>query len=130
MGRRARTTYPRMEVELADKQHLLPPRRAEAVMLAARGMSAKEIGKALGISPATVAWHLSEAQDQLHAHCRADLISQGWMHGLFRARALAFVLMALAMMPAVRSNPRPITGARTQVVRNSIGRKPISSIHA
>jgi len=130
MGRKAKTTYPRMEVELSEDQHLFPPRRAEAVVLAAKGMSAKEIGRELGISPATVAWHLSEAQDQLHAHCRADLISQGWMHGLFRARALAFLLMAFAMMPAIRSNPRPMTGARTQLVRNSIGRKPISRIHA
>jgi len=129
MGRRAKTTYPRMELELAE-QHLMPARRAEVVRLAAMGLSTKEIAKDLGISPGTVASHLEEAQEQLHAHNRVDLVSQGWMHGLFKARALALLLMAFALMPAVRSNPRPITGARTQLVRNSIGRKAIARIHA
>lgn len=130
MGRKAKTTYPRMEVELSEDQHLFPPRRAEAVVLAAKGMSAKEIGRELGISPATVAWHLSEAQDQLHAHCRADLISQGWMHGLFRARTLAWALMAFAMLPAMRSRPTPISGGRPPVTQNTIGRTAIRGTYA
>jgi len=124
-----KTTYPRHEVELADET-LLPPRRAEVVMLAARGMTSKEIGKELGISPGTVTWHLNEAQDQLHAHSRVDLISQGWMCGLFRARALAFVLMACATVPALRSHPRPVNGTRPPVVRTTIGRTAIRATHA
>lgn len=129
MGRRAKPTYPRMELELAE-QHLMPARRAEVVMLAAMGMSSKEIGKELGISPATVTWHLNEAQDQLHAHNRVDLVSQGWMHGLFKARALAFVLMACAVMPALRSHPRPVNGTRPPVVRTTIGRTANRAIYA
>lgn len=121
MGRRAKTTYPRMELELAE-QHLMPARRAEVVRLAAMGLSTKEIAKDLGISPGTVASHLEEAQAQLRAHNRVDLISQGWMHGLFKARALAVVLMLCAMMPALRSHPRPVNGTRPPVVRNTIGR--------
>ena len=129
MGRRQKPHYPRMELELADET-LLPPRRAEVVMLAARGMSAKEIGRALHISPETVSWHLDEAKDQFHAHSRVDLISQGWMQGLFRARVLAVVLAGFAMMPALRSRPTPVNGTRPPVVRNVIGRTPIRGIHA
>lgn len=129
MGRRQKPHYPRMEVELADET-LLPPRRAEVVMLAARGLSAKEIARELNISPDTVNWHLDEAKEQFHAHSRVDLISQGWMQGLFRARMLALALMAFAIIPAVRSRPTPVHGARPPVVRNVIGRQPIRGIYA
>ncbi len=124
MGRRQKPHYPRMEVELADET-LLPPRRAEVVMLAARGMSAKEIARQLNISPDTVTWHLDEAKDQFHAQSRVDLISQGWMQGLFRARAFALVLMAFSALPAMRSRPTPMTGTRPPAVRNTIGRNQI-----
>lgn len=124
MGRRQKPTYPRMEVELADTK-LLPPRRAEVVMLAARGMSTKAIARQLGISPATVEWHLDEAKDQFHALTRLDLISQGWMQGLFRARMLAWMLMAFSTIPALRSRPSPMNGTRPPAVRNVIGRNAI-----
>ncbi len=124
MGRRQKTTYPRMEVELADTS-LLPPRRAEVVMLAARGMSTKAIARQLGISPATVEWHLDEAKDQFHALDRVDLVSQGWMQGLFRARMLAWMLMAFSTIPALRSRPSPMNGTRPPAVRNVIGRNAI-----
>ncbi|KMQ75271.1 response regulator transcription factor [Marinobacter subterrani] len=124
MGRRQKPTYPRMEVELADTT-LLPPRRAEVLKLAARGMSSKAIARELGISPATVEWHLDEAKDQFHALTRLDLISQGWMQGLFRARMLAWALMAFSTLPALRSRPTPMTGTRPPAVRNVIGRNAI-----
>lgn len=124
MGRRQKPTYPRMEVELADTT-LLPPRRAEVLKLAARGMSSKAIARELGISPATVEWHLDEAKDQFHALTRLDLISQGWMQGLFRARMLAWALMAFSTLPALRSRPTPMTGTRPPAVRNVIGRTAI-----
>lgn len=129
MGRRAKPTYPRMELELAE-QHLMPARRAEVVRLAAMGLSTKEIAKDLGISPGTVASHLEEAQAQLHAHNRVDLISQGWMQGLFRARALALVLMAFALAPSIRSRPRPVNPTRPPVVRNTIGRTAVRGFYA
>ena len=129
MGRKQKPHYPRMEVELADTT-LLPPRRAEVVTLAARGMSAKEIGRQLGISPATVEWHLDEAKDQFHAVTRLDLISQGWMQGLFRARVLGWALVFAAMAPAMRSRPSPMTGTRPPAVRNVIGRTAIREIRA
>ena len=124
MTRRRRPTYPRMEVELADTT-LLPPRRAEVLKLAARGLSSKAIARELGISPATVEWHLYEAKDQFHALTRLDLISQGWMQGLFRARMLAWAMIALSMAPALRSRPTPMTGTRPPAVRNVVGRTAI-----
>ncbi|NWN92267.1 helix-turn-helix transcriptional regulator [Marinobacter adhaerens] len=129
MGRRQKPTYPRMLVELADTT-LLPPRRAEVVMLAARGMSAKEIARDLGISPDTVSWHLDEAKDQFHAHSRVDLISQGWMQGLFRARMLAWALLAFAAVPAMRSRPSPVSSSRPPVTASRIGRNPIKANYA
>ncbi|GGE75749.1 hypothetical protein GCM10011533_30120 [Streptosporangium jomthongense] len=129
MGRRQKPTYPRMLVELADNT-LLPPRRAEVVMLAARGMSAKEIARELGISPDTVNWHLDEAKDQFHAHSRVDLISQGWMQGLFRARMLAWALLVFAAVPAMRSRPSSVSSSRPPVTASRIGRKQISANYA
>lgn len=129
MGRRAKPTYPRMIVELADET-LLPPRRAEVVMLAARGMSAKEIGRLLDISPETVNWHLDEAKDQFHAHSRVDLISQGWMQGLFRARMLAWALLVFAAVPAMRSRPSPLSSTRPPVTATRIGRTQVSCNYA
>jgi len=129
MGRRQKPTYPRMEVELADTT-LLPPRRAEVVMYAARGMSAKEIGRRLGISPATVEWHLDEAKNQFHALTRLDLVSQGWMQGLFKARMLAWMLMAFSMIPAMRSRPSPVNGTRPPAVRNVVGRSAVREFRA
>lgn len=129
MGRRQKTHYPRMEVELADKT-LLPPRRAEVVTLADRGLTAKEIARELGIDPATVNWHLDEARDQFHAHSRVDLISQGWMRGLFRARVLAVFMMGIAVVPALRSRPSTVTAHRPPVVRTTIGRHQIRSVIA
>jgi len=118
-----------MEVELADTT-LLPPRRAEVVMLAARGLSTKAIARQLGISPATVEWHLDEAKDQFHALDRVDLVSQGWMQGLFRARMLAWMLMAFSTLPAMRSRPSPMTGTRPPAVRSVIGRTAIREFRA
>lgn len=128
MGR-ARTIFPRMDVELADKSSL-PPRRGQVLELAAKGLSTESIAAELGISPNTVSWHLDELKDQLCALSRVDLISQGWMHGLFRARMLAWMLMAFSMMPAMRSRPTPLTGTRPPAVRNVIGRTAIREIRA
>lgn len=129
MGRKPKPTYPRMIVELADTS-LLPPRRSEVCMLAARGLSSKEIARDLGISPDTVDWHLDEAKDQLHAHSRVDLISQGWMQGLFRARMLAWALLAFAAVPAMRSRPSSVSSSRPPVTASRIGRNPIRTNYA
>lgn len=129
MGRKAKIIFPRMDLELADDTRL-PRRRGQVLELAARGMNSKEIARELEISPETVDWHLNELKDQLCAFSRADLVSQGWMHGFFRARALAVLLMAFAVAPATRSRPSPINGTRPPVVRNVIGRTAVREIRA
>ncbi len=129
MSRRARITFPRMDVELADESRL-PPRRGQVLRLAAKGLSSKAIASRLGISDQTVAWHLAELQDQLCAHSRVDLISQSWMHGLLRATPLAFALMILSALPALRSKPTPISGTRPPITRNLIGRTAVRELRA
>lgn len=126
MGRKARITFTRQEVELADESRL-PKRRGQVLWMAASGMSTAEIALALGISENTVEWHLNELKDQLCAYSKADMISQGWMHGLLRARALAFILLGCALMPAMRSRPTPVSHTRPPVVRTTIGRNQIRS---
>ncbi len=111
MGRRAKTIFMRMDLELADESRL-PPRRGQVLRLAACGLSSECIAEELGISANTVDWHLNELKDQFCAFSRADLISQGWMHGLLRAksaiRACVFVLAVFSsyqMSPARTTRP-------------------------
>lgn len=127
MGRRAKIIFPRMDVELADESRL-PPRRGQVLRLTAQGLSTKDIADRLGISVQTVEWHMGELKDQFCAFSRVDLISRGWMQGLFRARALAFLLMAFSTFPAMRSRPTPMTGVRPPAVRNIVGRKEIPGV--
>ncbi len=129
MGRRAKIIFPRMDVELADEKRL-PPRRGQVMRLTAQGLSSKDIADRLGISVQTVEWHLGELKDQFCAFSRVDLISQGWMQGLFRARMLAWMLMAFSTMPAMRSRPTPMTGTRPPAVRSVIGRTAIREFRA
>lgn len=129
MGRRAKIIFPRMDVELADENRL-PPRRGQVMRLTAQGLSSKDIADRLGISVQTVEWHLGELKDQFCAFSRVDLISQGWMQGLFRARMLAWMLVAFSTLPAMRSRPTPMTGTRPPAVRSVIGRTAIREFRA
>lgn len=129
MGRKAKIIFPRMDVELADETRL-PRRRGQVLELAARGYSTDQIADELEISPNTVDWHLDELKDQLCALSRVDLVSQGWMHGLLRARMLAWLLMFSALAPSLRSRPKPVNETRPPVVRNVIGRTAIRNNYA
>ncbi|MGP4843348.1 LuxR C-terminal-related transcriptional regulator [Marinobacter sp. 1Y8] len=112
----ARKTYKRLELELAIED-AMPPRRSQVFLKTACGMSASEIAAELRISEKTVEWHVNEIKDQLCAMNIKDAISQGWMHGLLRAkgaiRACAFVLAVFSsyqMAPA--RTTRPVRNAR------------------
>ena len=129
MGPKARITSRRQEVELTDESRL-PKRRGQVLRMAASGMSTSEIAIDLGVSISTIEWHMNELKDQLCAYSRADMISQGWMHGLLRARSLAFILLGCALIPAVRSRPAPVSNTRPPVVRTAIGRNQIRSVFA
>lgn len=130
---RKKLYFERMEAELADP-NLLPRRRGQVLECAAAGMQSKEIARALGISVDTVNWHLGELMDQFHAASRLDLVSQGWMHGVLKARrtvrATALVLAMLACMPMARSRVRVSSGAGQVATATGIGTREISSAYA
>lgn len=129
---RAKIIFPRMDLELADASRL-PKRRGQVLELAARGLSSKKIGLELGISSETVDWHLNELKDQLCAFSRADLISQGWMHGLLKARAAirttAFLLAVISLMPMIRNRAPRASTQRPAASAMRIGRREISEIY-
>ncbi|MDG5498931.1 LuxR C-terminal-related transcriptional regulator [Marinobacter sp. BGYM27] len=109
--------FQRQEVELAIRD-AFPPRRGSVYEMACNGFSAAEIAANLSISARTVEWHLDEVKGQLSAINLRDAISQGWMHGLLKAkggvRACAFILAIFSsyqMAPA-----RTVRTARTAKV--------------
>lgn len=53
-------------------QHCLSERQIQSLLLVAKGMTSKEIGRELGISPSTVDNHISAAIDRLGARNRVD----------------------------------------------------------
>ena len=60
----------------------LTPRQREVLTLAAQGLSYKEIGTRLGLSPHTVRYHMVEIMQQLHLQNRAQVLAYagqlGW----------------------------------------------------
>lgn len=60
----------------------LNPRQTEVLRLAADGMSYKEIGARLRLSPRTVKYHMAEIVDRLHLENRAQVLAfagrMGW----------------------------------------------------
>ncbi|HET9849868.1 MAG TPA: helix-turn-helix transcriptional regulator [Candidatus Dormibacteraeota bacterium] len=51
------------------------PRQVEILTLLAKGLSDKEIGRRLGISPRTVETHLGQLYDRSGLHSRAGLVA-------------------------------------------------------
>jgi DNA-binding NarL/FixJ family response regulator len=60
----------------------LNPRQVEVLKLVSEGLSYKEVGARLGLSPRTVRYHMTEIMDQLHLDNRAQVIAyageMGW----------------------------------------------------
>lgn len=96
-------------------------------------MKNKEIARALGISVDTVNWHTAELMDQFHAASRLDLISQGWMHGILKARkatvATAFMLAMFASLPMGRTRVSRVSSPRPVASTGRVGRREISGIY-
>lgn len=130
---RAKLYFERMEAELADPD-MLPKRRGQVMECAAAGMQSKEIARALGISVDTVNWHLAELMDQFHAASRLDLVSQGWMHGILKARkatvATAFVLAMFASLPMARTRVSRVSSPRPVASMTRIGRREVAGVYA
>lgn len=96
----SRKVYPRLDVELAIMD-AFPPRRGLVYEMSCNGFSNDQIGERLGISSRTVEWHLDEVKNQLCALNIKDAISQGWLHGLLRAKS---VVRACALVLAIFSS--------------------------
>ena len=69
-----------------DPQHAeaLTEREVEVLRLVARGLSNKEVGAALSISPLTVKSHLRSILDKLQLRGRVEAAAWAIRHGLLR----------------------------------------------
>jgi DNA-binding NarL/FixJ family response regulator len=67
-----------IEMTLGDEwSRVLSPREREIALLVARGLSNKEVARALGVSDGTVKIHLHSIFQKLGAKSRYGLIVQG-----------------------------------------------------
>lgn len=53
----------------------LTPRQSEVLDLVSRGLSYKEAGARLGLSPRTIKYHMAEIMQNLHLHNRAQVLA-------------------------------------------------------
>lgn len=119
--------FPRLEVELAIRD-ALPPRRGVVMELNASGYSAKQIANEMGLSVATVNWHLDELRCQFGATNRIDLANQGWLQGLFKrkefVRACAFLIAFFsATQTGYARLPRTASSSRTTTAMVRLSRQ-------
>ena len=125
--------FPRAEVAIGDTTGITD-RRAEVFALAAQGLSNEEIACDLDISAKAVQRHIDALKDQFCAINRADLISQGWMHGILQARAMVRALVVFLMIisagPAIRPTRTAPASRRGPTTSVRIGRREIASINA
>ena len=68
--------------EPASSTPVLSARQTEVLRLVAEGLSYKEVGARLCLSPRTVKYHMSQIMDRLHLHNRAQVLAHagrmGW----------------------------------------------------
>jgi DNA-binding NarL/FixJ family response regulator len=69
---------------LAEKIEILTEREVDVLRLVARGLSNKEIGSSLSISPLTVKSHLRSILDKLSLRGRVEAAAWAIRHGLLR----------------------------------------------
>ena len=69
---------------LAEKIEILTEREVDVLRLVARGLSNKEIGSLLSISPLTVKSHLRSILDKLSLRGRVEAAAWAIRHGLLR----------------------------------------------
>jgi LuxR family maltose regulon positive regulatory protein len=53
------------------------PREIEILDYIARGLSNKEIGRALGVAPETIKWHLKNIVEKLNVGSRVEAVQRG-----------------------------------------------------
>jgi two-component system NarL family response regulator len=60
----------------------LTPRQSEVLSLVAQGLSYKEVGLKLGLSPRTIKYHMAEIMQRLHLEHRAQVLAYAGKLGL------------------------------------------------
>ncbi len=60
----------------------LTERQREVLSLVAQGLSYKEVGARLSLSPRTIKYHMAEIMDQLHLTNRAQVLAFAARHGM------------------------------------------------
>jgi two-component system NarL family response regulator len=73
------------ESRRAASEDMLNPRQMEVLRLVADGLSYKEVGARLSLSPRTVKYHMTEIMDRLHLQNRSQVLAfagrMGWTPG-------------------------------------------------
>ncbi len=78
------TANPRSKIEPTPESESLTEREREVLKCVARGLSNKEIGEQLSISPHTAKAHLRSILDKLHLRGRVDAAAWAIRHGMLR----------------------------------------------
>jgi DNA-binding NarL/FixJ family response regulator len=78
----AQPAHPRADL---TRLAVLTPRETEVMALVAEGLSDREIGQRLRLSPATAKTHVNRAMVKLHARDRAQLVVLAYQTGLITA---------------------------------------------
>ena len=68
--------------EDAQAAPALTPRQREVLTLVAQGLTYKEVGARLGLSPRTVKYHMAEIMEQLHLEHRAQVLAYAGRMGM------------------------------------------------
>jgi len=72
----------RLETDTKKPQEVLTPRQIQVLRLLADGLSYKEIGARLFLSPRTIKYHMTEIMDRLHLENRAQVLAFAGQMGL------------------------------------------------
>lgn len=75
------TTGPTGPAKITSKSKLTP-RQTEVIALVSQGLSYKEVGVKLSLSPRTIKYHMAEIMQQLHLHNRAQVLAYAGSMGL------------------------------------------------
>lgn len=73
---------PPADADRAGSGEALNPRQVQVLRLVAEGLSYKEVGARLFLSPRTVKYHMAEIMDRLHLENRAQVLAHAGRMGL------------------------------------------------
>ena len=78
----ARPAEPPADSPAAPPEAVLTPRQREVLSLVAEGLTYKEVGLRLGLSPRTIKYHMAESMHLLHLEYRSQVLAYAGRLGL------------------------------------------------